>query len=38
MTTVARKIGKNIYSIKKEMLSSFMKQELRMPSVPMSAV
>ena len=38
MTMLARRMGVNIYSIKKAMLSSFMKQELRAPSVPMSAV
>ena len=38
MTMLARRMGVNIYSIKKSMLSSFMKQELRAPSVPMSAV
>jgi hypothetical protein len=38
LTTLARKMKSNIYSIKKEMLASYLKQELLRPSVPMSAV
>ena len=38
LTTIARRFGGNIYSIKKAMLFSFMKKELMAPSVPMSAV
>ena len=38
MTLMARKLDSNIYSIKRAMLASFIKQELRAPSVAMSAI
>ena len=38
MTAWARRIGENIYSIKKGMLSNYMKQELNNPSVPMAFI
>jgi hypothetical protein len=38
LSELARKLKKNVYSIKKEMLSSYMKQELKNPSVRMAHV
>ncbi|WP_028997063.1 IS701 family transposase [Azohydromonas australica] len=38
LSELARALKKNIYSIKKEMLSSYMKQELKNPSVRMAHV
>ena len=35
LTAIARKIGTNVYRLKEEMLSSYLRQELRSPSVPM---
>lgn len=37
LTAIARKAGKSIYQLKKEMLSNYLRQELRCPSVPMAA-
>lgn len=37
LTAIARKAGKIIYQLKKEMLSNYLRQELRCPSVPMAA-
>jgi len=36
MTAIARKALTNIYSLKKGMLSHYMRQELRSPSVRMA--
>lgn len=38
LSDLARKLKKNIYSMKKEILSSYMKQELKNPSVRMAHV
>jgi hypothetical protein len=38
LSELARELKKNIYSIKKGMLSSYMKHELKSPSVPMAYV
>lgn len=35
MTAIARKAGTTIYKIKNEMLSAYLRQELRSPSAPM---
>ena len=37
LTAIAWKAGKNIYQLKKEMLSNYLRQELRSPAVPMRA-
>ena len=37
LTAIAWKAGKNIYQLKKEMLSNYLRQELRSPSVSMRA-
>lgn len=36
MTSIARKTGTTIYKIKNEMFSTYLRQELRSPSVPMA--
>lgn len=38
LTDLARKLKKNIYSIKKELLSNYMRQELMTPSILMPCV
>ena len=38
MTEIARELKSNIYSVKKGMLSAYMRQELMKPSVQMSIV
>ena len=35
LTAIARKVGTNIYRLKEEMLSNYLRQELRSPSVSM---
>ena len=37
LTAIARKVGKSIYQLKEEMLSNYLRQELRSPSVSMAA-
>ena len=37
LTSIARKAGKSIYRLKEEMLSSYLRQELRSPSISMGS-
>ena len=38
MTKLARKLKTNIYALKKQLLSNYMKEELKNPSIPMFCV
>ena len=38
MTKLARKLGTNIYAMKKQLLSDYMRKELKNPSIRMSYV